>query len=345
MSIRNFFQKWGWKDNPFNIVPVKDPEILVGHDEELRRLHASIMFGGDSIVEGPYGAGKTSLLRCLETYTRESSYPIYFPRPPTNENELTDKIKRTLGIKQEITFYNLYDQISDIDKKVILLIDEAQKMESNIASYLQDFSDLETSVIVYAALDGFYLQKLPEIHRTLYDRIVEVISLRLLTKDEIFEMIRRRIHSVGGADLDPFTEDAVELIAKHSQGAPREALKICSAAIIKAVTSNKEIIDKDLVEQVISRRPSEILNKIKSLGRREKEVMRLFISRPSITNQDVRSELKISSQAAYNILARLMEKELIESASTSESKSNEYTPKELVKRVLTPEIAERILAV
>ncbi|MGQ4913192.1 MAG: AAA family ATPase [Candidatus Asgardarchaeia archaeon] len=344
MSIRDFLQKWGWKENPFNIVPVRDPEILVGHDEELQRLHAAIMFGGDSIVEGPYGAGKTSLLRCLETYTRDTAHPIYFPRPPTTERELVDKIKRTMGIKEDLTFYSLYDQISESDKKVILLVDEAQKMESGIASYLQDFSDLETSVIVYAALDGFYLQKLPEIHRTLYDRIIEVISLRLLTKDEIKEMIRRRIQSVGGVDFEPFSEEAVELIAEHSQGAPREALKICSSAIIKAITTKKTVIDVSLVEEVISRRPSEILNKIKSLGRREKEVMRLFISRPTITNQDVRSELNISSQAAYNILARLMEKELIEPIQSGEGKGNEYAPKELVKRVLTPDIAERILA-
>ena len=164
------------------------------------------------------------------------------------------------------------------------------------------------------------------------------------TKDEIKEMIRRRIQSVGGVDFEPFSEEAVELIADHSQGAPREALKICSSAIIKAITTKKTVIDVSLVEEVISRRPSEILNKIKSLGRREKEVMRLFISRPTITNQDVRSELNISSQAAYNILARLMEKELIEPIQSGEGKGNEYAPKELVKRVLTPDIAERILA-
>ncbi|MHA1471322.1 MAG: hypothetical protein ACTSSP_12310 [Candidatus Asgardarchaeia archaeon] len=55
--------------------------------------------------------------------------------------------------------------------------------------------------------------------------------------------------------------------------------------------------------------------------------------------------MKISSQAAYNILARLMEKELIEAkTSGTSSKVKEYIPKEIVKRVLTPEIADRILS-
>ena len=57
----------------------------------------------------------------------------------------------------------------------------------------------------------------------------------------------------------------------------------------------------------------------------------------------VRNELKVSSQAAYNILARLMEKELVE-AKESDNKGKIYVPKELVKRILSPEIVEKILS-
>ena len=345
MSIKNFLKKNNWKENPFSIVPVRKPSILVGLDEELQRTAAAIEFGGDTVIEGPYGAGKTSLLRCTETTLSDKAKPIYFPRPPKNEKELIWKIKTKLELDNDFEFYELYNIISDSpDDKIVLLVDEAQKLETDIAQFLQDLSDLENVVLVYAALDGFYIQRLPEIHKTLYDRVVEVITLELLTKEEIREMIKKRIEAAGGKDISPFTEKAIDLIAEHSQGAPREALKICSSAIIKAITTGRETIDEKIVDEVLSRKPSEVLNRIKSLGRREKEVMRIFISKSSITNRDIQAELKISSQAAYNILARLMEKELIEARETADSKkSKEYIPKEIVKRILTPEIAEQIL--
>lgn len=347
MSIRKFLEKFGWVDNPFKIAPIRDPSILVGVDEELQRLQASVAFGGDVVIEGPYGAGKTSLLRCLETLTKKTDIPVYFPRPPVNVKGLIWSIQNALELEgTEMEFYEIYNNLATLeDQKLIILLDEAHRLSSDIAQYLQDLSDLETVVLVYAALDGFYIQHLPEIHRTLYDRVVEVINLSLLTTDEIKEMIIKRIKSVGGKGIEPFTEDALDLIAEASGGAPREALKICGTAIIKAITGKIEKIDRSVIEDVISRKPSEIINRIRQLGKREKEVLRIFVKKSAITNKDVQTELKISSQAAYNILARLMEKELIEAkASGTGSKVKEYIPKEIVKRVLTPEIADRILS-
>ncbi|MHA1626594.1 MAG: AAA family ATPase [Candidatus Asgardarchaeia archaeon] len=343
LSISKLLSRYKWSKNPFEIVPIRDPELLVGQDEELRRLEASVMFGGDCVVEGPYGAGKTSLLRCLETILSEEHIPVYFPRPPVNTRELSWKISNKFNIVESLEFYQIYDLIYSSDKKVVLLVDEAHKLDPEIAPYLQDLSDLENTVIVYAALDGFYIQRLPEIHKTLYDRVVEVIGISLLTKEEVKEMIKRRIESVGGTDFYPFTEKAVEMIAEYSQGAPREALKICSSSLIRAIARGIEVIDGDIVQEVVSKRPSEVIRKIRTLGSREKEVMRLFLNREFLTNQDVRNELKVSSQAAYNILARLMEKELVE-AKESDNKGKIYVPKELVKRILSPEIVEKILS-
>ena len=91
------------------------------------------------------------------------------------------------------------------------------------------------------------------------------------------------------------------------------------------------------LEKITRRRPSEIVRKIQRLGDREKQVIKLFVSHPVITTGLVKDELSVSSQASYNVIARLMEKELVTSRE-AEGRGNEYLPVGLVKRILTQEM-------
>jgi DNA polymerase III delta prime subunit len=248
-----------------------------------------------------------------------------------------------LKLAEEVSPQVLYHKLRRSDDRIILLIDEAHDLTMDVAKELRGLSDLENVSLIYSALPGFYLDKLPKILMTLHDRVQEVVHLDILSEEEVITAIKKRIEDVGGTGGVPFTEDAIQFIAKVSEGAPREAIKLCAAAVALAIRDSLGVIDVETVSAITSRRPSEIVRRLQRLGDREKQVMKLFVSHPVLTTNIVREELSLeSSQAAYNIVARLMEKELVISKET-EGRGNEYLPVGLVKRILTQEIANDVL--
>ncbi|MFX1520709.1 MAG: AAA family ATPase [Promethearchaeota archaeon] len=344
MSFNEFewFKKINWSKNPFQLSPVGTPDLVVGFDEEFQLLENYIRLGYDVIIEGPYGSGKTSLLLCLETMFKDNRVPIFFYAPPESVTELIQIINIELKLDNEVSPQVLYHILRRSDDRIILLIDEAHDLNIDVAKMLRGLSDLDNVSIIFSALNGFSFDKLPKILNTLADRVQEIVLLDLLSEEEVILAIKKRIEAVGGNGSFPFTEDAIRFIAKISEGAPREAIKLCSAAIALAISKSLNEIDVETVEQITNRRPSEIVRKLQRLGDREKQVMKLFVSHPILTTGLVKDELSLSSQASYNVIARLMEKELVTSRE-AEGRGNEYLPVGLVKRILTQEIANDVL--
>jgi len=337
-----WFEKINWSKNPFQLSPIGKPDLVVGFDEEFQLLENYIRLGYDVIIEGPYGSGKTSLLLCLETIFKDNRLPIFFYAPPESVAELIQIISMELKLNDEVSPQVLYHKLRRSDDKIILLIDEAHDLNFNVAKMLRGLSDLLNISIIYSALNGFSFDKLPKILNTLADRVQEIIYLDLLSEEEVILAIKKRIEDVGGNEVSPFTEDAIKFIAKVSEGAPREAIKLCSAAIALAIRDSIFEIGVDVLEKITRRRPSEIVRKLQRLGAREKQVIKLFVSHPVITTGLVKDELSVSSQASYNVIARLMEKKLVTSRE-AEGRGNEYLPVGLVKRILTQEIVNDIL--
>lgn len=338
MSFNEFewFKKMNWSKNPFQLSPVGTPDLVVGFDEEFQLLENYIRLGYDVIIEGPYGSGKTSLLLCLETMFKDNRVPIFFYAPPESVAELIQIISMELKLDDEVSPQVLYHTLRRSEERIILLIDEAHDLNINVAKMLRGLSDLDNISIIFSALNGFSFDKLPKILNTLADRVQEIVLLDLLSEEEVILAIKKRIETVGGNGGSPFTEEAIRFIAKVSEGAPREAIKLCSAAIALAISESLNEIDIETVEKITSRRPSEIVRKLQRLGDREKQVMKLFVSHPVLTTGLVKDELSLSSQASYNVIARLMEKELVTSRE-AEGRGNEYLPIGLVKRILTQE--------
>ena len=245
----NWFSKTGWSKNPFAL-EIR-PELFVGCAGIISELESGMSAGQKyAVVLGPTGAGKTTLLKKLAM----QSPCFYLPKPPATKDELLSVfsqiyfgtgITRKLFGPRDVSLYNFSENANKKykGKPPILLIDEANESDIDVLEWFRALIDqIEGQSAIFAGLPSFKSTHLDKLE-TLSQRVTISINMNSLTKDEIFELIRKRIESVGGRGVDPFTSDTIFKIYSKTGGFPREVIKICNSLVLKASTRDAAIID------------------------------------------------------------------------------------------------------
>lgn len=226
------YKKLGWKKNPFTIQP--DPEFLVDFEDEVKELLLSVNNRVHSVVIGDLGTGKTTLLLWLRRVLGRDYYTIYFEEPPS---QLIPSLEREL--RKQKAFGSFFDKIfrvrltpdkiPRIKKPVVLLIDEAHRLNRRLASELQILADKENLVLVMAGLRE--TQKRLDANKPLADRFVTKVTLKPMSPVAIGQIIEGRIKKVGGKNSTPMTPQVISEISDRSRGNPREALRLCNLVL------------------------------------------------------------------------------------------------------------------
>jgi len=326
-------EKWiaenNWSSNPFTL-EIK-PRLLVGYSKQTDVLVSNLREQQKHIVLiGPTGAGKTTILKWIS-----SKYnTIYLPKPPTKEDDIVvvfndNVLKKTLFsriisaiMKDSTNIYNLAEKVNKKQKgkQLVVLIDEAHETETHILEWLRTITDqIEGTTIIFAGLPKIretHLKKL----ETLTQRIVADIELTTLTKDETVQLIKRRIESVGGRSIEPFTMDAINEIYRRTGGFPREIIKNCNSLVKKAQRKGAEIIDASFFEdEPVQDTITDIETSINFMTEKQKVIIDLLKSKGSLTPTQVVSAIDIKEyqskahalRAINNILRRLESTNLV----------------------------------
>jgi general secretion pathway protein A len=137
-------------------------------------------------------------------------------------------------------------------KTTILIIDEAQNLKPSNYETLRQLLNFETNTqkLLQIALFGqneltSKIDRQPE----LKDRITLFGALTNLTFDDAVALIDFR-WKVAGGEKHPFDPGALEAIFKYSKGLPRKISKIADNALIRAMSSELQTINKEIIEQV-----------------------------------------------------------------------------------------------
>lgn len=234
------YRKYGWTRNPFTVQP--NPDFLIDFEEEARDLVLSFTNRIHSLVVGDLGTGKTTVLLWLKRALEGRAYCLYFDEPPSNLlKDMEEGLRRmgAFGFWDALFPVKLTpDKISRIARPVILLIDEAHKIDERQQEELRLLSDKENLVLVLA---GQHETKRKLDHnKALGDRVVTRIKLEPLSPDAIKTLIKTRIQGVGGKDILPFNQMVVDEISVRSKGNPREALRYCNL-VLNAVLSGEKL--------------------------------------------------------------------------------------------------------
>ena len=247
-----WYKKTGWRKNPFTLDI--HPELFTGYRNQIKQVLEKVAArSGHILITGQLGVGKTTLLRWLTNYLRADCFAVYIPRPLQSIDEVIRLVYQYIGYRpkndDEYDIYHLDKLRRSLGKSLVLLLDEAHEFSIDIERPLRTLGDLDDVKLVMAGLPET-VDKLKNEIQPLYERLVLSITLEHLSFDELKELIRVRIENCGGNGTHPFTAAALEKIMEISKGIPRPAIKLCDAAVTRAINIGEDTISAETVEHI-----------------------------------------------------------------------------------------------
>ncbi|MFL5320864.1 MAG: ExeA family protein [Myxococcaceae bacterium] len=235
------------------------------HSAALTRLmYAVNNMKGLAILVGDIGAGKTTLARRLLDSLPENEYEaalLVIIHSGITANWLLKRIALQLGVESPAQdklallsqLYQRLIQIYESGKKAVVLIDEAQMLETR--EIMEEFRGLLNLEVPERKLISFVFFGLPEIEKNLKldpplaQRVALRYKLEPFNVDSTAEYIKHRLRLAGCPRL-PFAQEALEGVHKYSGGSPRLINTICDNALFEAFLARSEMISGELIDQI-----------------------------------------------------------------------------------------------
>ena len=232
---------FGLDKEPFSTSP--DPSFFYqarDHKAALYRLLIALRLKrGLSLILGDVGTGKTTLSRRLyQIISQDPAFDFYIILNPVfqSEKEFLAKLAELFRLEVPREGFSVSDYLNAIEKKlleanvngqrtVVILIDEAQKLDKPALEILRTLLNYETNEHKMLQLVLMsQLELLPKIIglKNFWDRISLKYMLNPLDLSEMKEMIEFRLKQAGYKAKSPlFTDKALELIHNSSEGYPQ----------------------------------------------------------------------------------------------------------------------------
>jgi general secretion pathway protein A len=255
-------------EQPFGVTP--DPRYLYlspAHSE----ARASVMLGvlqnrGFTALIAHPGMGKTSLLFDLLEKIHISARTVFLFQPQLTPQELMRSLLADLGIPDggnDVAAMQL--KLNDVllretasGKKVVIVIDEAQALSEEVLEVLRMLSNFETSreKLVHIVLAGQpqLADRLASSSMIQFRQRISIVArLNPFDAAETRAYIEHRLRVAGHKGWRAiFTDHAYALIAKHSQGIPRNINNLCFNAMSLGCALGQRSIGPSVIYEVLS---------------------------------------------------------------------------------------------
>jgi type II secretory pathway predicted ATPase ExeA len=254
-------------EQPFGVTP--DPRFLYfseTHREAIASALYSIDAGrGFTALIAPPGMGKTTLLFELLHRVQSSAKTVFIFQSQSTPRDLLGILLTDMGIEYGADdLARMHSKLNEAllresrrGKRLIVVIDEAQNLEDSVLESVRMLSNFETprEKLMHIMLAG--QPQLAERLATarfvqLRQRISIVARLKPFNGEESQMYIDHRLRVAGYDFASPlFTKQALEMIAKHSQGIPRNINNICFNALSLGFVAKQKTIDCDVILEVL----------------------------------------------------------------------------------------------
>jgi general secretion pathway protein A len=214
---------------------------------------------GPLYVYGPIGTGKTTLakrlLDQLGQQANQFTVAFYVVPPQYRLNAFLRKVMDEFGVKTARSYDGSLSAFTNwlLDQhragvKPVLVLDEAQNLTPGHLKLLHFLLNYETSreKLLQLVLFGQNelaqkIERFPELKSRMYPS-----ALAALNREDTKELIAFRWFVAGGKEL-PFGTDAIDEVFRATLGLPREIVKACDLALLRAYSlGRRQVLPEDV---------------------------------------------------------------------------------------------------
>jgi len=360
---------WEKKRYPFTLELVT--EAAVGHKTLYRSLFEGIERNKRiMLVSGPYGAGKSFSLKYLMDNPPKDTVFVFL----TGDYSRTEVIKNIVATIHNLDPYttrkkffglmtervkitapdiveNMLTEYVDKnigDKKLVFVWDDIQRVKNAdlVGLCVLLLEHTRSCIILCGLKEGIgWLEN----EVSFLNRGMEMLEPELLSKDELKDLLKKRVSWAGGSGFKPFTEEAVDYLATRFHGA-RDLLNICSDVFTCLEEEYKgdgqvPLVGLDYIENFFKERQETVTEQPKislkedirkKLSKLESQIFELLVQNESKTSPQLVETLKKDRGTIAKTIERMRDKFpgmiLIEKVEGKRRPENSYRVIEDIKR-------------
>jgi len=272
-----YYSVLGFDREPFSTSP--DPDFFYHtreHDMALTNLLIELRLRrGLSVIFGDVGTGKTTLLRkLLHELNKRGDMIFHMILDPSfsGEGQFLSSLVRNFNIEmpknselnnadivelRDVIEQFLIHKTLEENRTIILLIDEAQKLDLTTLETLRILLNFETNdhKLIQLVLLGQLELYSKVVHMSNFmDRISFKYTLNPLDVKETGELIQFRMRKAGyRADRNLFLDEAISEIFSYTKGYPRKINMLCHKILKALAMHDKSIVNDAFVKDVIDK--------------------------------------------------------------------------------------------
>lgn len=258
---------FGLVRKPFELTP--DSNVLFlgeTHKEALAVLkHGVVSDKGFLLFTGGVGTGKTTLINVLANSLETPGYICMISNPTLASDDFFFYLAAQLGLQFDgnkakffVFFTRLLEECSKTRRKVLLIIDEAHALPTDLLEEMRLLINMAAEVKNVLSI---FLVGQPELLERLTEEQLSPISQRIavryhldqLSKADAVQYILFRLKRAGARKNKIFSEKALSLIYEATQGNPRQINILCDNALFSAYSRERSTVDEKVIRECVEK--------------------------------------------------------------------------------------------
>ncbi len=320
-----WYKQLKFKENPLDSRP--NP-MLLNMEEEEEKLINHILKEEICFLNGPTGAGKTSLLMRVQRKLKDHNF-IYL-----DADDLPPDFNLEEELKNKRSFFDMISFRRYPAKKVVLIIDEFQATDPNLVLKARSKWEHRGRRAIKSIVIAQISKQLGNISGSFKERLGKrMISLNILDNKGMKDILKMRLYNkkLKINYADKFTEEGISLLVKCADNNPRRLLEYTDMIFDFHYTKFKHLnpilkgkdyrISHFVVEDILNEN-GVIVDEYKKkdlrvkripfqdkFDKEEKRVLQFILDNDYSTSKEISIQLEMSPSKVRRIINSLKKKE------------------------------------